>query len=287
MQGIKVGFLWEKAMVRATLLCWTGLALVLSGGCTSADRERDPEFQLHKLEQERDGLRQQVSSEQARGAALQDRLESTEVELNTARAQAGNLADQVKSLTKQNRELQAIFDEIKTRPLKRPEVPGSPLPAAVDAGLQALAEKFGDRVWYDRGRAAVSFANDRLFESGSDAVRSDAQAALHELAGVLASSELGEYEVIVVGHTDSSPITNPETLARHPSNWHLSVHRAIAVKDVLVKAGVPAARLGVMGYADNRPAGNDPAQNRRVEVFIVRQGHVQPFEPVQPPGKRR
>ena len=166
-------------------------------------------------------------------------------------------------------------------------MPASPLPPKTDEALQALAGKFGDRVWYERGRGAISFANDRLFDPGSDAVRADAHAALHELAGVLATPELADYEVIVVGHTDSSPITKPETLAQHPTNWHLSVHRAIAVKDVLVKAGLPVERLGVMGYADNRPVATDPARNRRVEVFIVREGGVQAFQPVLPGGARK
>ena len=102
------------------------------------------------------------------------------------------------------------------------------------------------------------------------------------MARILASSELAEFEAIVIGHTDATPITKPETLEKHPTNWHLSVHRAIAVKDVLVKAGLPATRLGVMGYADNRPVGDNPAQNRRVEVFVVRRGGVQPFQPVAP-----
>lgn len=259
-------------------------------GCTSpgsssspspapgVQRDAEP---LRKCEQERDSLRQQLASERSQITNLQKRADTAEEEARTARAQIAAVNDHAAKVARHNQELQAIIEQMKSGELKRPELPASPLPANTDAALQALAGKFGERVWYERGRGAISFANDRLFESGSDAVRADAQASLHELAKVLASGELAEYEMIVVGHTDTAPITKAETLEKHPTNWHLSVHRAIAVKDVLVKGGVPAARLGVMGYADKRPVGDDPARNRRVEIFIVPQGGVQAFEPVR------
>jgi len=272
--------------LRATILVWAGVLLAI-GGCAAPDKQRDAEFQLHTAEEERDALRQQLGSERARSAALQKRAEADEVDLSATRAEVGAQREQVERLSQRIKELQAPLEQMKSRELTRPAVPASPLPPKTDETLQALAEKFGDRVWYDRGRGAVSFANDRLFDPGSDVVRADAHAALRELASALAASELAEYEIIVVGHTDALPISKPETLAQHPTNWHLSVHRAIAVKDVLVKGGLPAARLGVMGYADNRPIGNDPARNRRVEVFIVREGGVQAFQPVLPGSARK
>lgn len=263
------------------------LAIAYVSGCAPAGEKRDPEFQARKLEQERDMLRQQVTSEQAKNVALQKRLETQDEDLKTTRAQVAALNDHLEKINKDYADVQAKLKALDTRELKRPTISASPLPGAADQALQNLAAKFGDRLWYERGRGAVSFANDRLFDSGSDVVRTDAQAALYDLAHVLAEPDLAEYEVIVVGHTDSAPITKPETLAQHSSNWHLSVHRAIAVKDVLVKGGLPVGRLGVMGYADNRPVGDNPAQNRRVEVFVVRKGGVQPFEPIVPGAKRR
>ena len=61
------------------------------------------------------------------------------------------------------------------------------------------------------------------------------------------------------------------------------MHRAIVVKDVLVKAGLPAQRLAVMGYGPYRPVSDDRSRNRRVELFLVRTGEVQTFAPVQNP----
>ncbi len=259
----------------------TGAAALLLAGCTASER-RDPEFELKRTTEERNAARAQLRDEQARGAALQKQVESTGAELKLAQAEAARLGETNKTLAQANQELKTRLEQRATRELKRPEVPASPLPATVDEGLQQLADRLRERVWYERGRGAISFANDRLFDSGSDVVRNEAQAGLQALATVLQRAELAEYEVIVVGHTDASPITKPETLQKHPSNWHLSVHRALAVKDVLVKAGLSAARVGVMGYGPERPVGDDPAQNRRVEVFVVRKGGVQAFAPVVP-----
>jgi chemotaxis protein MotB len=261
---------------------WVGGIVAFVAGCAPGTESKDVEFQLRRTQQERDALQQRLAGEQARVIAWQKRSEAAEGELSTSRAEVGHLSDRINELSRRNQELTAVLEQLRSRELKRPTVPASPLPAATDEALQALVGKFGDRVWYDRERGALSFANDRLFDSGSDVVRADAHAALHELAGILAAPELKEHEIIVVGHTDAAPIARPETLAQHPTNWHLSAHRAIAVKDVLVKAGLPAVRLGVMGYADNRPVGDDPAKNRRVEVFVVRKGGVEAFETVRP-----
>jgi hypothetical protein len=57
-------------------------------------------------------------------------------------------------------------------------------------------------------------------------------------------------------------------------NWYLSAHRAIAVAAELRESHVNPQRLGVVGYADQRPIASNTtssgqAQNRRVEVLIL------------------
>jgi chemotaxis protein MotB len=53
----------------------------------------------------------------------------------------------------------------------------------------------------------------------------------------------------------------------------LSVHRAIAVKGVLSRAGIAPVRLSVAGYGQFRPVVPNDSQgaraNRRVEIFLV------------------
>lgn len=267
-------------MSRTGVLIVIGLTAICLGGCAPVGEVRDLEFQLRRAEDQRDTAQQRLAGEQARLAKLQGQIEAERRDSTEARATVTRLNARVRELTRNYDELAAVIDELRNRPLARPAVPPSPLPSEIDDALSAYAGQLPNRVWYERERAGLSFANDRLFETGSDVVRADAHAALHELAAIL-TPLADEYEITVVGHTDDVPITKPETKQQHPSNWHLSVHRAIAVQQVLIKAGLPAERLGVMGYAQYRPVGDDRARNRRVEIFIVRQGAIEPLHPVR------
>ena len=260
------------------------LALTLVGGCVSPDEHQSLRFKLQAAEAERDTLLRQVTDERAMRTALQEQVTTRESDWNADRALVGSLRTQVERLTQERTQLDELLRSRTTAPIERPDVPASPLPSAIDEALQTWATKYAPRVWYARPRGAVSFANDELFASGSDEVRSEAQPALNDLAGILALAG-ADFEIIVVGHTDDAAITRTETLTRHPSNWHLSVHRAIAIEEKLVAAGLPANRLGVMGYGQYRPLGNDRAKNRRVEIFLVRRGQVQALDAVKGMGR--
>ncbi len=274
-------------MLRISVWLGLGVALLCGAGCAADGGQRDPQFQLHKVESERDALAGRLSDEQARGAAFQKRIETQEIERNADRATMASLREHVDQLTRDNGDLRKLVEDRKNRPVTRPAVPVSALPPAVDEALQAFAAKLPDRVSYDRGRAAISFANEKLFESGGAEVRPEAQPTLKELARILAATPEDEFEIIVVGHTDDQPIRSAEVQAQHATNWHLSVHRAIGVKDVLVAGGLPQARLGVMGYGEYRPISEDRARNRRVEIFVTRKGAPQVLQPVQTAGPKR
>lgn len=147
------------------------------------------------------------------------------------------------------------------------------LPPKIDQALRDLAAANPDLLTYDPRLGMVRINSDLTFDLGSVEVKAAAEATLAKLAGVIKSPDAQKYEALIVGHTDNVRIARPETRAKHPTNWHLSVHRAIAVKDVLDKAGVPAARMCVAGYGQYRPlVPNGPRgsqQNRRVELFLV------------------
>ena len=269
--------------MRVLATCSAALLAVAWCGCASTPQQHATEIRPQQTETVRVDCERALRDERARTTAAEERWRSEQRKLTAAEAEINALRSRNQSLKQQNDEIVALLDKRTREPLERPAVPATLLPAETDAALQRFASKYQNRVWYDRGRGALSFANDRLFDSGSDAVRPDAQAALHELAGIAAGTLPAQYELILIGHTDNTPIRKDATLAQHPTNWHLSVHRAIAVKDVLTKAGLSADRLGVMGYGSQRPLGDDRARNRRVEIFFVRKGALQPFGVVQPP----
>lgn len=268
----------------ATLLA-AGLLAVAVSGCAAPGPAGRADTPAQQAQRELDECRQALRAEQAQTATLTVQLQTTQrlgAALETERAA---LQARLEQLQQQYDELRAATEQRVVQPLERPAAPASPLPPELDHALLQFAERLAGRVGYDRGRAAVTFANDLLFDSGSDEVRRDAVAAIGELAAVTSSPSAAGFDVIVVGHTDDMPIRGGPTAARHPTNWHLSVHRAIAVKNVLVQAGLSEDRVGVMGYAEQRPLGIDPARNRRVEIFLVPRGEVQSFAPVRPPRR--
>lgn len=143
-----------------------------------------------------------------------------------------------------------------------------------DRALARLASQNPDLIRYDSARGMLRFASDLTFDSGQDAVKADAKQSLSALAEVLKSASATVYEVHIVGHTDAQPIS-AGTAQRHPTNTHLSCHRAISVRRELIGLGVAADRLMAAGWGETRPAvpntsnGNTPA-NRRVEIFLTR-----------------
>jgi chemotaxis protein MotB len=160
---------------------------------------------------------------------------------------------------------------------------GITLDPELDAALIRLAQSTR-LISYEPQKGMLKFHSDLTFPPGSAQVGSEAANELSKLASILNARVGSQYTVRIVGHTDNVPIGRPETRAKHPTNWHLSVHRAIAVKDTLVKASVEQTRMGVSGYGEHRPISpNGPKGNplnRRVEIYLLR------YEPPDTAGGR-
>ena len=152
----------------------------------------------------------------------------------------------------------------------------SPLPVELNTALEEFAQQH-EMVEYDSSRGLVKFKSD-LLEKGSDAVTSSASEAVRTLCGILNSEGAKEFDIIVAGHTDDIRIARPQTRAAHPTNRHLSSHRAISVVALMESSGVESKRLSTRGFGEYRPvAPNAPGKkgnpkNRRVDIFIVPQG---------------
>ncbi len=119
----------------------------------------------------------------------------------------------------------------------------------------------------ERG-VTVHIMEELLFASGSAEIKTTSFAAIDTLARIL--RELPN-DLRVEGHTDNVPIGTP----LFPSNWHLSVARAVNVGYYLIqKHRLVADRVSVVGYSEYRPIlPNDTpehrAVNRRVDIVIV------------------
>jgi chemotaxis protein MotB len=114
----------------------------------------------------------------------------------------------------------------------------------------------------------VHMMEELLFASGSAELKAASLATLDTLATVL---RVLPNDIRVEGHTDDVPISNAE----FPSNWHLSVARAVRTAYYLIsRNGLPPTQVSVAGYSEYRPLAPNttPANrslNRRVDIVIV------------------
>lgn len=150
----------------------------------------------------------------------------------------------------------------------------TPLPLELNVMLQEFA-RTSDMIDFDETTGSLRFKSDLLFNLGSDEVQPPAAESLKALATIMNSPEADEFGLLIVGHTDDVPIRRPATLEAHPTNWHLSAHRAISVMSHLSRSNIEQERMAVKGHGEflpvepNRPnRGGNPA-NRRVEIYIV------------------
>jgi chemotaxis protein MotB len=115
----------------------------------------------------------------------------------------------------------------------------------------------------------LRLADGLLFESGSAEIIPKASDLLDSIALIIKQTA---FTIYVEGHTDAMPIRT----ARYPSNWELSVSRAVAVAQHMIeRSGIEPQRIGVSGYADIKPlAPNDSelnrSKNRRIEIIVSR-----------------
>ncbi|MHC4221010.1 MAG: OmpA family protein [Planctomycetota bacterium] len=149
------------------------------------------------------------------------------------------------------------------------------------AELNTLLEDFAKQekmVTYDPSRGIVKFESDLLFDAGSDNVAPSAVEAVKALSRILNSSQAKKFDIIIAGHTDDMRIGKPSTLAKHPTNWHLSAHRAISVLNIMADSQIEPSRVSLRGFGEFRPIEPNQAnkkgnpKNRRVEIYIVPKG---------------
>jgi chemotaxis protein MotB len=237
-------------------------------GCVSSDQHA-----AVKLENE--ALRAQMGDAQTQARAAQAQAESYKNQLNMLSQAGGDQAGLITNLTQQNSELQKQIGELNSKyEAALRNVGNSPLPVEVTNALDGFAKQNPDLVDFDSARGIVKFKTDFTFALGSDQVTPKAKEAIGRFAQILNSEAAKGYELMVAGHTDNTPVSNPATKAKHPDNWYLSSHRAISVGDELIKHQVTPARIAVVGYGDQRPIASNTstqgkAQNRRVEVLIL------------------
>ncbi|MFM9919320.1 flagellar motor protein MotB [Lacisediminihabitans sp. H27-G8] len=130
-------------------------------------------------------------------------------------------------------------------------------------GLQGTVQYTIDQ----RGLTIRLVDQQAFFAPNSTVLQGSAPQVLDDIARVL--SPTGQ-DIAVEGHADSRA-----TLPPFPTNWELSSGRAVSVLRRMVESGgVPAAKIGAVGYGSSRPIAlgttlADYAQNRRVDIIAL------------------
>jgi len=245
-------------------------SIVLSSGCVAEQDYKSLQIQNDRQRERIGDLESQVQA-----ATLQ--LEQLKRKLGTAESRGGieaqSLRQEIAALKEDLNKKKALVASMQRQLLYG----GAQLPVELSTMLEDFASG-EEMVTYDSSRGIVKFRSDLLFEKGSDVVAPAAKEAVKSLCKILNSEEGRKFDVIIAGHTDDMRIGRPETREKHPTNWHLSAHRAISVLDVMAGDNIASERMSIRGFGEFRPVvPNKPnkrgnPQNRRVELYIVAKG---------------
>lgn len=242
------------------------VSIVLLGGCA--------EDQVKSLKDQNRSQQERILSLESDLNANKLQLDQCTGKLDAISAQSsselGLRDDMMVALKKDLEEKKDLIAKMQKQLLKG----GAALPLELSVMLQDFANS-SDMVTFDEQSGMLKFKSDFLFASGSDKVTAEAITPIKQLCKILNSDEGKDLDVVVIGHTDNVPIS--ASRQDHPSNWHLSVHRAISVLNEMVNQRVSPGRISVKGFGEFRPVvenkpGKGAAENRRVEIILVPKG---------------
>ena len=196
----------------------------------------ETQAQVQTLSEEKDALAAEMEAEKAR---LNGEIQSIRTDMNAQLAQVNE------KLSMTEAELTAIKDEIN--------------------GMFSTYEDAGLTMEQHEGRLYLMTKEPMTFRSSSSRLSRDQRNAIDELATTL--KENPNVRVTVAGHTDNKQFVSDAGM----DNWDLSVARARAVADRLIRKGASPEQISIAGYADTVPMGSNEdsegrAENRRTEI---------------------
>ena len=243
-------------------------------GCVAQEQYDQQVMANRKLREQLELSRIELQDARGQAELARGRMGTLEKEAQTKDQLIANLTEERDHHLEAFRRAQGALEELASRKPQDPVVLTQALPPELDSALRDLAARHPQAVEFDSQRGIVKWKSDLLFALGSDVVMDSAKGPLEEFARIMSSGTALDFDITVVGHTDNTPIAKPATRQKHPTNWHLSVHRAIAVLNLLRNYSITDNRMGVMGYGEFRPLvpnvdAASKSKNRRVEVYVV------------------
>ncbi|HEY9535391.1 MAG TPA: OmpA family protein [Mucilaginibacter sp.] len=205
-------------------------------------------------------LEEQIASEKANRAALQDALNKCLAGNHQGNVNIAKLADQINASDKYIKELIAaksksdslnmVLTNNLTRSLSQAELK--------DVDVQVL-----------KGVVYISLSDNMLYKSGSYEISDRAGETLSKIAKII--KDYSDYDVLIEGNTDNVPIKQPNIR----NNWDLSALRASSVVQALQNNyGVDPKRLTAGGRGEYNPVADNTtdagkSKNRRTQIIIT------------------
>ena len=118
------------------------------------------------------------------------------------------------------------------------------------------------------GGVSIILKEKLFFKTGMSEIEEKNYSFLKNLSSIFQKTDC---QIRVEGHTDDVPIENK----RFPSNWELSVARAVnVVKCFISKGNISPERLSAAGYGDSKPlypnvSDHNREFNRRVGIILT------------------
>lgn len=115
----------------------------------------------------------------------------------------------------------------------------------------------------------VHILDDIMFPSASAELNEQSKQVLHRLAEIIRDLP---NDIRIEGHTDNVKINS----AIYPSNWHLSVNRALNTAYYLMEyEKLLPEKLSIVGYSEFKPIADNStpegrSKNRRVDIVIIK-----------------
>lgn len=219
------------------------------------------------LQGERDKARAEAEASRKAAEDVAQNLHGAQAAERALEAQVEQLAQQDKSLAAE-RDLLSQSVQAKDAELEQVRATYKTL----EDKLQTEIKKGDIHLSESNGKVRVDLVDQILFDSGQAALSGRGAEVLLRVANVL--TQMQDRQIQVAGHTDDSPISD-RLQSTYPTNWELSVMRAVNVVRYLSEhGGVPPNRLVAAGYGQYGPLAPNTSvkgksRNRRIEIMLM------------------
>lgn len=256
----------EKSEIEATLV-------QLQEQAAAAERAR---AEAGASESEAVGRAQSALDDQRRlSAAAQAQVDLLNRQIKQLRKQISSLQAALQTSEERDRENKATIADLGRRLNVALARKVQELSRYRSEFLAQLVDIIGDRDLVRMEGDRFIFQSEVLFASGTAEINPAGRAQLRKLGEALRQLETDipasiNWILRVDGHTDRQPISS----AKYPSNWELSVARALSVVNFLREEGVPPHRLAAAGFGSHHPIDDARTaeayrKNRRIELKLT------------------